>query len=178
MLLASYIEGNKEAFTQIVERYGEMLFLYLYRLVRNRHTSEDLLQETFIRVVQNLWRFSPERSFRAWIYSIATNLAYNELRKKKRKMQECHLEDWTAASASEENRLESLDRKETGEEISRCLNSLDEDHRVVFILRICENLSYEEIGIIVGCKPATARTRVFYTVEKIRKMLGESTTPA
>lgn len=172
MLLAFYIEGNQDAFDVLVMRYQSKLFAYLYRVTGNYEIAEDLVQETFIRVVDNIWKFDLDRTFSSWIYTIATNLARNEMRKKKRKVQE-YTSDHIFSAISIKQPIDDAVYKETEEKFHKCLKDMNMRQRMVFVLRFHEKLSYEEIGNILGCKANTARTRMFYALEKLRDVLED-----
>lgn len=83
-LVESHILGQKAAFAELVRRHGDALLRYLYRTTGNRQTAEDLFQETFRRVHEKANSFNGN-NFRSWLYAIATNLAINEFRKRKRR---------------------------------------------------------------------------------------------
>ena len=83
-LVAEYLEGGRFAFQELVGRYHDRLLNFIYRTIGDRDRSEDLVQETFVRVYRHLHRFDPTKKFSTWIYTIASNLAKNELRNRSR----------------------------------------------------------------------------------------------
>jgi RNA polymerase sigma factor (sigma-70 family) len=83
-LVTEYLAGQPRAFDAIVERYQARLLNFIYRTVGDRERSEDLVQEVFIRVHRHLARFDRGKKFSTWIYTIASNLAKNELRNRSR----------------------------------------------------------------------------------------------
>lgn len=174
VLLAGYAQGDERAFGQLMDRHRQALFGYLHRLTGDCATAEDLLQETFLRVVDNLWRFVPGKSFRTWLYAIATNLARNELRRRKRRAWESARDlDEENPGIGTEDPLAKMVREENAARLAQCLGSLNGIHRTVFVLRLCEGLSYDEIAEIVKCKPETARTRMFHALEKLKNAMGD-----
>jgi RNA polymerase sigma-70 factor (ECF subfamily) len=130
------------------------------------------LQETFVRVVTHSWRFCADYAFCTWLYKIATNLAANELRKKKRRMRETFVEEYPPLPAPGDDPSEVMSRAETAALLTRCLGQLDDAHRTVFLLRVSEGMPYEEIARILDCPVATARTRMFYAITKLRQEMG------
>ncbi len=176
-LFAVYVEGNEPAFAALLARYERSLFRYLYRLIGQHHAAEDLLQETFVRVVQHAWRFKPGFSFRTWLYTIATNLARNELRKRRRKGQLRVMEKLPPVFDPAPEPLEAMSEREIQQhlhqQLAQCLAALDADQQTLFVLRMQEGLSYEEIGQIVNCKPATARKRMFIVMTKLREYVND-----
>src|SRR3979490_3581221 len=83
-IVASFLEGEERAFQELVERYQTRLLNFIYRTIGDREKAEDLVQEVFIRVFRHLHRFDQTKKFSTWIYTIASNLAKNELRNRSR----------------------------------------------------------------------------------------------
>src|SRR5215213_7867535 len=83
-VVASFLDGEERAFQELVERYQTRLLNFIYRTIGDREKAEDLVQEVFIRVYRHLHRFDPQKKFSTWIYTIASNLAKNELRNRSR----------------------------------------------------------------------------------------------
>ena len=83
-LVASFLGGEERAFQEIVERYQTRLLNFIYRTIGDRERGEDLVQEVFIRVYRHMARFDRSKKFSTWIYTIASNLAKNELRNRSR----------------------------------------------------------------------------------------------
>ena len=83
-LIAAHLAGDERAFTRLVTRYQPRLVNFVTRMIQDRERAEDLVQEAFLRVYRHLNRFDPSRKFSTWVYTIASNLARNELRNRKR----------------------------------------------------------------------------------------------
>src|SRR5690242_8806230 len=83
-LAAAFLAGERRAFDELVERYQTRLLNFVYRTTGDRERAEDLVQETFIRVYRHLHRFDQTKKFSTWVYTIASNLAKNELRNRSR----------------------------------------------------------------------------------------------
>ena len=83
-LVTAYLGGTSRAFDLLVERYQSRLLNFVYRTVGDRERAEDLVQEVFVRVYRHLARFDRSKKFSTWIYTIASNLAKNELRNRAR----------------------------------------------------------------------------------------------
>ena len=173
MLLASYLLGNEQAFANLVTRYEQLLFHYTYQMLGDYETARDIVQETFVRVITHAWRFSPEKIFRPWIYTITSNLLKNELRKKKRKIAEYLMENNRLPIETKKTPVDKLIAKETEEELHYFIDCLPNLQKMVFILRFYQKMPYEQISVIVGCKTATARSRMFYCIEKLKKFLED-----
>ena len=83
-LVAACLAGDARAFEELVARYHGRLITFVNRMIGDRERSEDLVQEAFMRVYRHLHRFDPTKKFSTWIYTIASNLAKNELRNRNR----------------------------------------------------------------------------------------------
>src|SRR3984885_9945887 len=83
-VVAAFLGGEERAFQEIVERYQTRLLNFIYRTIGDRERGEDLVQEVFIRVYRHMARFDRSKKFSTWIYTIASNLAKNELRNRSR----------------------------------------------------------------------------------------------
>lgn len=168
-LVAQYLNGQRFAFTEIADRYQERLLNFICRTIGDRDRAEDLVQETFVRVYRHLHRFDPARKFSTWIYTIASNLAKNELRNRARNplvLFHSLKRHWDADHRPlefEDNayRPDDLFRKRrVREQVEAAVAQLPEHHRVVFVLRELEGKSYEEISEITGVTLGTVKSRL------------------
>lgn len=168
-LVAAFLAGEKRAFTELTERYNGRLINFVYRTTGDRERSEDLVQETFIRVYRHLHRFDQTKKFSTWIYTIASNLAKNELRNRSRNplvLFQTIKRNWEADRRPlewEDNtyRPDDLYRKRHLRQlVEGAVAELPEHHRTVFILRELEGKTYEEIAEITGCNLGTVKSRL------------------
>ena len=169
-LIQSHLEGDPRAFTQLVARYQGRLLNFVYRMIGDRERAEDLVQEAFIRVHRHLDRFDPTRKFSTWVYTIASNLARNELRNRSRspfvlfRTLRARLRDEPLLPLQVEDlatrpdvMLHQRDLRELVERTVACLSSR---HREVFVLRELEGKSYEEIAEVANCNIGTVKSRL------------------
>ncbi|MEA1996196.1 MAG: sigma-70 family RNA polymerase sigma factor [Gemmatimonadota bacterium] len=149
-------------------RYNGRIINYIYRIIGDRDRAEDLLQDTFVRVYRNIDRFDRERKFSTWLYTIATNLAKNELRNKGRSpimyfqdffFRKDDQEMFEAADKSGRPD-DNLYRKQLSNLVAKAVERMPEKHRLVFTLRETEGRSYEEIAEIMGCNIGTVKSRL------------------
>ena len=168
-LVAEFLGGEKRAFDELVSRYTVRLINFIYRTIGDRDRAEDLVQETFVRVYRHLPRFDQTKKFSTWVYTIAGNLAKNELRNRSRNP----LVLFTALKSSwdEDNRpLEWEDNTYRPDDLYRkrhlramvdkAVAELPEHHRIVFVLRELEGKTYEEISDITGVNLGTVKSRL------------------
>lgn len=167
-LVQVFIEGDERAFRELMDRYSRRMVNYIYRIIGDRDRSEDLLQDTFIRVYRNIHRFDQSRKFSTWLYTIATNLAKNELRNTSRSplmyfqnffFRKDEPQMFEAADKAGKPDDE-LYRRQLKELVSRSIEKMPHRHRLVFTLRETQGKSYEEIAEILGCNIGTVKSRL------------------
>lgn len=168
-VVAAFLAGEKRAFGELVERYQNRLLNFVYRTTGDRERAEDLVQETFIRVYRHLHRFDQSKKFSTWAYTIASNLAKNELRNRSRNplvLFQTLRKNWDADTRPlewEDNtyRPDDLFRKRHLKSlVDSAVEQLPEHHRSVFVLREMEGKTYEEIAEITGANLGTVKSRL------------------
>jgi RNA polymerase sigma-70 factor, ECF subfamily len=168
-VVTSFLGGEERAFQELVERYQTRLLNFIYRTIGDREKAEDLVQEVFIRVYRHLHRFDRSKKFSTWIYTIASNLAKNELRNRSRNplvlfqtiKKNWQDEDRPLQFEDPASRPDDLYRKRHLRElVEESVAQLPEHHREVFVLRELEGKSYEEIAEITSCNLGTVKSRL------------------
>jgi RNA polymerase sigma-70 factor (ECF subfamily) len=165
----SFLEGEARAFGELVRRYDKRLLNFVFRTVGDRERAQDLVQETFVRVYRHLHRFDQGKKFSTWIYTIASNLAKNELRNRSRNplvLFQTIKKNWDADHRPlewEDTKLKPDDlfrKRHLKELVEKSVAELPEHHRIVFILRELEGKTYEDIADITGCNLGTVKSRL------------------
>jgi len=177
-------EGRESAFRELVRRYERPVFSLVYRLVRDRDTAEDLAQETFVKVLNNIERYRPEFKFSSWLFKIANNVAIDHLRK--RSVDTVSLDGSRWATSTEEMQatsvraadtsqspLEELESRELGGAIERAIGSLRPEYRACILLRHVEDRSYEEIAATLDLPLGTVKTYIHRARHELRKALED-----
>jgi RNA polymerase sigma-70 factor (ECF subfamily) len=160
-------KGDKEAFSELVTIYSERIYNLALRILRNREDAEDVLQETFLTVLQKLNTFDGRSNFFTWIYRIATNASLMKLRKKRLVFAELpenpdlgprHDErimvDWSQDPSF------NIQNEEIKKIIDTAINQLSEIYRTVFILRDIEQLSIKETSKILNISEENVKIRL------------------
>ena len=163
------LDGDDLAFTELVRRYDQRLLNFVYRTIGDRERSEDLVQETFVRVYRHLHRFFFYYNFSTLIYTISSNLAKNELRNRSRNpliLFQTIKKNWS----TDDRPLEWEDPKYKPDDLYRkrylkarvgeAVEQLPKHHRIVFVLRELEGKTYEEIAEITECNLGTVKSRL------------------
>lgn len=168
-VVTAFLEGEERAFSELVERYQTRLLNFIYRTIGDRDRAEDLVQEVFIRVYRHLHRFDRSKKFSTWVYTIASNLAKNELRNRSRNPLVL-FQTMRGAQDEEERPLQFEDattrpddlfrKRHLRELVEQTVARLPEHHRQVFVLRELEGKSYEEIADITSCNLGTVKSRL------------------
>jgi RNA polymerase sigma-70 factor (ECF subfamily) len=168
-VVQAFLDGEQRAFGELVRRYDNRLVNFVYRTVGDRERAQDLVQETFVRVYRHLHRFDQSKKFSTWIYTIASNLAKNELRNRSRNplvLFQTLKQNWDADHRPLEwedtqFKPDDLFRKRfLREKVEAAVDQLPEHHRVVFVLRELQGKTYEEIAEITGCNLGTVKSRL------------------
>lgn len=168
-LVTAYLAGEQRAFDELVTRYQTRLLNFVYRTIGDRERGEDLVQEVFVRVYRHLHRFDRSKKFSTWIYTIASNLAKNELRNRARNplvlfqaiKQNWQDDDRPVQFEDSASRPDDLFRKRHLRElVEDAVSKLPGHHRQVFVLRELEGKSYEEIAEITACNLGTVKSRL------------------
>jgi RNA polymerase sigma-70 factor (ECF subfamily) len=180
-LVSAYLLGQSRAFDVLVDRYQNRLLNFIYRTVGDRERSEDLVQEAFIRVHRHMARFDGAKKFSTWIYTIASNLAKNELRNRSRNPLVL-FQTMTQGWEDEERPLEFEDstlqpdelfkKRHVRELVEETVAKLPEHHREVFVLRELEGRSYEEIAEITHCNLGTVKSRLNRARASFAEIIG------
>lgn len=168
-LAAASLAGETRAFTVLADRYHARLLNFIHRMIGDRDRAEDLVQETFVRVYKHLHRYDQNRKFSTWAYTIAGNLAKNELRNRSRNpmvLFQTIKKNWDADHRPlewEDHRYKPDDmfrKRDLRARVEEVVAELPEHHRVVFVLRELEGKTYEEISEITGVNLGTVKSRL------------------
>ena len=171
-LIAQLRSNAVEAFDLLIEQYGERLYWHIRRVVVQHEEAEDVVQETFARAYTSIadFRGETEGSLIAWLYKIATNMAINALRKRKK---------WAFASldsvrgdllATFEHEVDNS-ADEIVVKLQKAILALPTKQRLVFNMRYYDELSFEQISQATGQSVSTLKTNYHYAVKKIKEQV-------
>jgi RNA polymerase sigma-70 factor (ECF subfamily) len=182
-LVREFIAGNDAAFTQLVTKYKNGLTNYLNVMVGDYDIAVDLSQETFLRVYKNIRKYSHIYQFSTWLYRIATNLAIDEMRYRRRRGQVFYRNIWNnrpgpdsdgpefEISDSRRGPREEVLRKESGQVLGEAIRSLPEKYRTAFIMKEVQELPYETIAQVLNCSAGTIKSRLHRARELLQRKL-------
>ena len=169
VLIEKVKKGNKGAFNFLVNKYYPRVYASLFSFTKSKEDSEDLAQQTFIKVWQQIESFRGDSAFFTWIYRIAINLAKNFVVSSSYKKQKANtsIQDVAIEITSYENIESVLTHNQSMQEIKDFIKTMPESLKTAFTLRESEGKSYEEISIITNTPIGTVRSRIFRARESI-----------
>lgn len=167
-LIAAFQHGSEEAFKVLVGRFKNPLTNFVYRFVGDHDDSDDIVQETFVRVFRNRHSYTPRAKCSTWIYTIASNLAKSRLRQRERRRVVSLFHRGRMGGEEQESEIPDLryaadrgaDSSLKHERIQKALNSISPKYREAVVLRDIQELSYEEIAKITGLNLGTVKSRI------------------
>ena len=175
-------QGSEKAYRELLGRFQRPVFSIIYRMIRDREQAEDLAQETFVRVFNNIDRYDPRFKFSSWIFKIATNLTIDWIRRKELDTvsidgsrnavtaEQIEATSITIAS-TDENPEELLEAKELGEEIEGAIGKLRPEYKAAILLRHVEGREYQEIAEILSLPLGTVKTYIHRGRNELRDQL-------
>jgi RNA polymerase sigma-70 factor (ECF subfamily) len=168
--------GQISALDPLLARYQNRLYRYLLRMVRDVPLAEDLFQQTWVRVAQNIGRYNPRLSFQAWLFSIAHNLAIDELRRRRPASLDEPMESGETRAemlpASAPDALDALLESERAGWLLTAMQDLPASYREVLTLRFEEEMKLEEIAEMMATPLSTVKTRLRRGLDALRQKLG------
>lgn len=175
--MLAYAAGEPEAFDELFARYGQKIYNLFVRSLGSSEIAKDLVQETFLRLIQARSRYRPDRSFASWLYTIAMNLLRDQYRRSKRQsrwMQDqgnageaaaaCDRDEASLSNAPDDSRLQA---------VMEAVQRLPQEQRQVILLAKYQGLSYKEIGEVLGISEAAAKQRAYRALKQLRRELFE-----
>ena len=170
ILLRQVKNGDMVAFSKLVDRYKERLMNVIFRMLSSQQEAEDIVQETFLRVYQHRDSFDFKHCFSTWIYTIALNLARNELRKRKR----FKFFDITDMQGHENEISVEMDLPSNlPQALDKAIGGLPDKYKTAFILRDVQELPYDEVAKIMNIPLGTVKSRV----NRARSLLRDKLKP-
>ena len=160
--------GSTDAFEELYHRYKRHIFTFCLKLTGDRSLAEDATHDTFLKMYHNIGTLNDPRILRSWLYSIARNGVYRQLRKNQRNGSLEEASVWI-----EETPLMIAERRDIKEIMTACIEALKTEYKEVLFLREFEQRSYEEIAVVTGDSVSSVKSRLF----KARRALAQKLKP-
>jgi RNA polymerase sigma-70 factor (ECF subfamily) len=171
--------GDDASFNLLLQKYRTPLINFLYRMVRDSATAEDLAQEVFLRVYRARKQYSPSAKFTTWLFRIATNLALNSVRDNRHRQMDVSIDapveedEAPVQLPAREMRIdEHMIERDRAEFIRQAISSLPEKQRVAVLLHKYEEMDYAEIAKILECSESALKSLLFRAYETLRVQLA------
>lgn len=172
-LMRFFIKGDKKAFEQIYTRYESFVVNFFYRRLWNdSEKAEDFAHDLFTKIIDKPDSFDPSRTFKTWLFSVASNMCKNEYKKQEvRKPTGYDLPE--GMDSKDENTLQDveIDKTNFNEALKKELDKLNDKHREVFMLRHFEGLSLNEIGEALEINTGTVKSRLHLATKTLADKL-------
>jgi len=165
--------GDRDAFRDLVLRYEKKLYRVIHRFVHNDALAEDLVQETFIRIYENLDQFDVSRRFGPWLFQVGVNLTLDYLRKKKRRGTTSLFSEISSEKSLDPGAEDPREKQDVNEEVRRVLQEIPEKYRTVLVLRDLEHFTSAEVAAIMKRKEATIRWRLAEARNRFKELWTE-----
>ena len=183
-LIRACKEGDQTAFNLLVWRWEKPLFNFTYKYVGDAHLAQDLVQETFVRVLRSIQGYEHRGAFSTWLYRIAVNLCKDHFRRKRIPMVSLHdyyttpsgdrvyVQDRVADEAAQSDEAMAAARRE--ELVRRLIAGLPEEQRIVILLKEYQVLTFREIAEVLEVPEGTVKSRLYRGLRTMREQLEHS----
>ncbi|NJB35512.1 RNA polymerase sigma factor [Croceivirga sp. JEA036] len=176
VLVKNYINGDEKALEVLINRHNQKISSFIYSKVLDKDITEDIFQDTFIKVIKTLKRgsYSEEGKFLPWVMRIAHNLIIDHFRKNKRMPKFEGSDDFNIFSVIHDDKLNAekqMIKDQIDSDLSSLIDELPDDQREVLIMRIYKDMSFKEISENTGVSINTALGRMRYALINLRKIV-------
>ncbi|WP_125153968.1 RNA polymerase sigma factor [Clostridium rectalis] len=171
-LIDEVLDGNIDGFNILVNKYEMSILKFVYNMVNNKETAEDITQEVFITIYNKLYLYKKQYKFSNWIFQIAKNKCIDYIRKYKR-VYESNIEDMNNMISKEPGPEQSIEFKEIKETLEKFINSLEEVDKQIISLRYSkDNLTFSDISNIMNMSESSVKRRYYKAREKFKEEIS------
>ena len=170
-LMLAVRDGDVDKLGTLFEKHHKHLYNFFLKQTQNPALSEDFVQDVFLRMLKYRHTYRAEGKFLTWMFSIAHNVKTDHYRKKK--VSRKSIDEVHEIPSLEPDPLESLEGKDRSEKLSSALALLSDEKREVLLLSRYQDLKYDEIAKIQGCKVGTVKARVHFALKELTERYEE-----
>jgi len=179
ILIKRYIKGDERALASLIERHNQRISSFIYSKVNDRGITEDIFQDTFIKVIRTLRRgaYNEEGKFLPWVMRIAHNLIIDHFRKSRRMPMYKGREAFNIFSVMGDDKLDiesQIIKDQIDFDLNILIDELPKDQREVLLMRMYKDMSFKEISENTGVSINTALGRMRYALINLRKIIEEN----
>jgi RNA polymerase sigma-70 factor (ECF subfamily) len=178
LLVKKYVEGDENALTVLINRHQSKIFGFIYSKISDRDISNDIFQDTFIKVIRTLksQSYNEEGKFLPWVMRIAHNLIIDHYRKNKKMPMFRETEEFSIFSIMSDDSLtieNKIIRDQVEVDLKKLIEELPADQKEVLVMRMYQDMSFKEISEITGVSINTALGRMRYALMNMRKVIDK-----
>ena len=179
VLVKNYMSGDESALATLIQRHQSKIFGFIYSKVNDRDLSDDIFQDTFIKVIKTLksQSYNEEGKFLPWVMRIAHNLVVDHFRKAKKMPLQRETDEYSVFNFMTDNGLNiegQMISDQVASDLTKLLDELPEDQKEVLVMRMYQDLSFKEIAELTGVSINTALGRMRYALLNLRKIIEKN----
>ena len=179
VLVKNYISGDESALALLINRHQSKIYGYIYSKIGDRDLSDDIFQDTFIKVIKTLKTssYNEEGKFLPWVMRIAHNLVVDHFRKAKKMPFQRETEEYSIFNYMTDNSLNiegQIISEQVESDLAKLLDELPADQKEVLVMRMYQDLSFKEIADLTGVSINTALGRMRYALLNLRKIIEKN----
>lgn len=179
MLIKKYLEGNEAVLSLLIKKYESRLYDFIYSKIKDKDISNDIFQETFMKVITTLKSnlYKEEERFFSWVLRISHNLIIDHFRKIKRMPMQRDTENFSIFSVIADNSLNIESQaivKQIQIDLKKLIEELSDDQKEILVMRIYQNMSFKEISEDKKISINTALGRMRYAISNLRKIIEKN----
>ena len=177
-LVSAYMKGNEQAISVLITRHKQKIYSFIYSKVFDRYVSEDIFQDTFIKVIKTLKRgaYNEEGKFIPWVMRISHNLVIDHFRKNNRMPKFENNSDFNIFSVLHDGSLnaeKTMIKEQVEGDLKKIIQELPDDQKEVLLMRIYKEMSFKDISEKTGVSINTALGRMRYALINLRKVIDK-----
>ena len=178
LLVKNYIEGNENSLSILIKRHESKIYGFIYSKIADRDISNDIFQDTFIKVIKTLKNnsYNEEGKFLPWVMRISHNLIVDHFRKTKKMPMYRETEEFSIFSVMSDDSL-TIESKMIFDQVEidlkKLIQELPDDQKEVLVMRMYQDMSFKEISEITGVSINTALGRMRYALMNLRKVINK-----
>ena len=179
VLVKNYISGDESALASLIERHQSKIYGFIYSKINDRDLSDDIFQDTFIKVIKTLksQSYNEEGKFLPWVMRIAHNLVVDHFRKAKKMPYQRETDEYSIFNYMADNCLNiegQIISEQVETDLAKLLDELPADQKEVLVMRMYQDLSFKEIADLTGVSINTALGRMRYALLNLRKIIEKN----
>jgi len=170
--ISKVLEGDMQAFSYLADKYKDMVFTLAFRILKNRENAEEVAQDSFVKVYQNLGKFKLKSKFSTWLYRIVYNTAISKVRVKQKPTMSIDDQKFFEIGDDDQNASKSFDIENNKMVLQRLLNKLDESDRALITLYYLDECKISEISEITGINNSNIKVKLHRARKKMQEELN------